>query len=398
MVKLKELYKRFVIGDIKNTEKEPNVNDWYSFLNGLCVPKDIYDESFNKYLCRMYYFGSMKKIVLNLLSFFVLIPVSLVMLFYRKKLPMTEGNLLILEKQPDVGYSDIFPEELNDKYDNFIVVERESGKLGRLAGESKQLYLQAWKKCWIHPYFLLWIIKELSIHSNYIEKYNPRSLVFYINERNVASPILSALYEKRGGKLISFMHGEYLLRLIQGYMHFSEYYIWDESYINMFQNTLHCNIEEYHIYTPLKLRKKWHLEEIEPSYYCTYYFCAEDSKSISIISNEMKKLVDEGYKCKVRPHPRYSHYQIINEQLNFLSIEDPHKVSIEKSLANTQYVIGLNTTVLAEAWVEGRKVVIDNLSNVAAYENLKARNSLAIKREHILLSEFVKQAIHKVSG
>ena len=46
---IKEIYKSFIIGDIKNTEVEPDVDAWERFLASLPEPKDRFEEAYNKY-------------------------------------------------------------------------------------------------------------------------------------------------------------------------------------------------------------------------------------------------------------------------------------------------------------------------------------------------------------
>ena len=390
MSKLEDLYKSFVIGDIKNTELEPDVDAWYAFLDALKKPADVFEEAYNKYLCRMYYFKRGKAAVLNVISFLVLIPLTIRMLSHKSNFPKIDKDLLLLEEQSDVSYKDIFPYELKDIYREFKIVKREKGTLGNLGDEAKQLYLRTWKKYWAHPYFLMWIMKELSNHSNYIEKYNPKALAFYINERNVASPILTKLYEDRGGKLISFMHGEYLLQLIQAYFAVSEYYIWRKEYSEMFKVDLRCPIGNLIVYQPDKLTKKWKLEKVVPDFDITYYFSGESLESIKKIYEVFKKLCSRGMKCKVRPHPRYSHLDVIKDTFVDIPIENPKATLMEESLANTLYAAGLATTVLSEAFIEGREIVIDNVSNPNLYNNLSARKYAVLSLKHHLLSDFLE--------
>ena len=72
-------------------------------------------------------------------------------------------------------------------------------------------------------------------------------------------------------------------------------------------------------------------------------------------------------------------------------IENPSEVSIESSLGRTKYVIGLATTVLSEAYVEGKTIVIDDLSDPDKFNNLSERKFLPLQRPHILFSEFYEE-------
>ena len=166
----------------------------------------------------------------------------------------------------------------------------------------------------------------------------------YVNERNVASPILKEIYSAQNRRFISFMHGEYLLNMIQAYMSFTDYYVWDDSYIDTFSGFLKSDITHYHVYKPLKLQKKWNLEKIVPEYTFTYYFSNESKDAIKIIADTFSVFRQNGYKCKVRPHPRFmQNIQDMADEFKGVLIETPSEVTLEESLGNTEFVIGLAT-------------------------------------------------------
>ena len=66
---IKEIYKSFIIGDIKNTEVEPDVDAWERFLASLPEPKDRFEEAYNKYRCRLEYVPANKTRMLNAAAF-----------------------------------------------------------------------------------------------------------------------------------------------------------------------------------------------------------------------------------------------------------------------------------------------------------------------------------------
>ena len=391
---MKKIYSKLVVGNIKEMDEEPNVDKWLDFLSKLPQPKDFIDYSYNKYRCRAYHFPWYKSLLLNLFSF----PIALLSYFSLKKkknaLIKCESEKLLIEKKADVDYKDIIPSELTTKFGTIEEVldaraDKEKFRV-EFTFESANLYKRVILR---HPfsfYYQVWISRELSKHCKYIMDYNPSAVAVYVEERNIASPILKELYEITGRSYISFMHGEYLLRLIQGYMAFSEYYIWDEEYQNIFKDILHCNIDKYTLYKPKKLEKKWDFDGIEPEYLCTYYFSAESKESIKKLSDIYKKLEQKGYKCKVRPHPRYSQWEYISHYFSTEEIEDYKTVSIEDSLSNTKYVVGLATTVLAEGYYEGKEIVVDDITSPEKYANLSKRNFIVLKRPHVLFSELIE--------
>ena len=85
--------------------------------------------------------------------------------------------------------------------------------------------------------------------------------------------------------------------------------------------------------------------------------------------------------------------QYIKEIMNTfksITIEDPVKVLLKESLGNTKYVVGLNTTVLSEAYIEGKEIVIDDISDYPHFIDAQKRNSIVFQRDHMLLSEIIK--------
>lgn len=395
---VKKIYKRLVVGDIKETDDEPNVDEWLEFLDSLPQCTGYISNTYNKYLCRQFHFPNWKKTLFEIAA----IPLVIYMLCTRciggKNLPAKKGNLLLIERKPDVDYKDIIPSQLLSKYEENMEVLGSGNAMhtsAKMSKEALEIFRPFFRKYWYHPFLILWSIRELCKHSGYIQQYNPAATVVYVEERNVISPMLKQLYEQSGRKFISFMHGEYLLRLIQGYMSFSEYYIWDASYEETFSKILRCDIDDYILYKPHKLVKKWNLEQYEPSYFCTYYFSSESKSSIRNISEVFKKFESRGKKCKVRPHPRYSQLAVIRENFPEEMIEDPKKVSIEESLRATKYVVGLATTVLEEGYYEGREIVIDDIGAREKFENLTKRRYVTLNKPHRLLSELVEAEMDK---
>lgn len=301
-------------------------------------------------------------------------------------------DCVVLEKNKEVGYEDVVPLEELAKYKKNRIINNIDKRFGIVSRESRRIVFSCMRQYPGDFFFHYYVLKELLAHDMIINTYAPRATVVYVNERNVASPILKEVYENQGRKLISFMHGEYLLNLIQAYMGFSEYYVWDESYIDTFQNFLKCNIDKYCVYTPKKLEKKWNLETITPEYDYTYYFSNEKDEQIVKIAKLLSALQKKGKRCKLRPHPRFM--QDVMKSFDLFAgipIEDPKNVTLEESLGRTEYAVGLRTTVLYEAEVEGRGVVLDDVTDKEAFDNMKNRRSRLIFHPHQLLSAILAE-------
>ena len=387
---IKTIYDKIVIGTIKNTEVTPKVEKWDEYLEKIGWDDNPLNESYRKHLCRMTYFSLPKKIVINFLS-------VLYLLFspYKVKENMTldddlqNNNALLIERK-EIPSSDIFPSILNESYEKVHMLYYDDTNKRILSKELRGLYLSIKKKYYFHPYYLLQVKQGLAMLSNCLA-YKPfDALVVYDSERDVSSPIITDYLEKKGKKYISFMHGEYLLQILQAHMSFSEYYIWNPIYADMFGNRLRCNIHVFTNYVPKKLQKKWDLKE-EPDHFLTYYLSGESTTTLKSLVPVFNKLENRGRVCKVRPHPRYSHLDLLNQLFDMDNIEDPRQTNIKDSLASTEYVVGLSTTVLSEAYAEGKEIIIDDVTDPPEYENLKKRYCISLQLPHKLLSDVISE-------
>lgn len=384
-----KFHEKFASSSIHNSDQVPDIAEWKVFLDGLKKSEDPVDVAYNKYLCRMHLFSRPKRLFMNLLGLGATVVELVYLLRENRSLKPKQAGVAVLEKSRAVpNFSDIVPEQIYTEYETVTVSENFNSKFGTLCKEAKAWL---WKCVKRHPFsffFNYLVYVELAAHSHFLLEYNPEATVVYVNERNVASAIITALYEQGDRKFISFMHGEYLLQLIQGYMCFSEYYVWDDFYVDMFKNDLNCQIREYRVYAPKKLQKKWDFTGIEPEYFCTYYFSGESTQTIINLAGILAEFEAKGKKCKVRPHPRnVVHFKDILSSFEGVVIEDSREVPLRDSLAQTEYVVGLTSTVLSEAVIEGKKIVVDDLSDPNQFASLAERRSAVLNREHILLSD-----------
>lgn len=394
---LKKLFRLIAFGDITSNDEEAAVDKWKVFIAGLSQPKDALEQSYYRYLCGTYGVSPIRLFLLNLVSCFALMLAQVRTLKANKQLPDLNTNknerILLLVNRKEIDCTNIFPENLKEEYTKFITAQRGQAKLGDISWNFKQA-VKLIQKRYPHDYFFrLKMLRELSYHSRYLTEFNPHATVIYADEGNFADPLLTKLYEDQGRKLLSFMHGEYLLQIKHAFMSYSTYYIWDAHYRELFSCDLKCTCGNYIEYTPIKMRKKWALETIIPTFDFTYYFSGESKESVAKIIDLLAALQNCGYRCKARPHPRYSHSTKIRKRCKEYNIfyEDVSHISLEQSLGNTRYALGTSSTVLTEAYVEGRKVVIDDMSHQNHLEQLQKMDAPALKRPHELLSNFLQK-------
>lgn len=389
---LKNIYKNFVIGDLKNTEDVPDVDAWMSFLDSLPTPADAVSQSYNKYLCRAWYIPKPKALLLNILAFFGLLAAMPRLVRKGQLVKAADADKLVVVTSSSVPYADVIPAELEQSHAEVVYHKQPAFKVGTLTLRAKAAFVMCAKAHPISFYYLYYTLKELSLHSELVRTENPHAVAVYVNERNFAGPVLRMAYEEGGREFDSFMHGEYLLQLIHGYMSFTNFYVWDDSYKDMFEKALRCDFGACISYKPKKLQKKWNLEDVEPDHFLTYYFSGESTTSIKKLSQLFMELEGNGLRCVVRPHPRYSHLDLISQEFPSEMIEDANLVSMEDSLGRAEYIVGLTTTVLFEAKAEGKKVVLDDCSDPDIFQSLQNRKFRLLNEEHLLLSELIRES------
>ena len=386
-----KLYYKTILPLFTNDDDIPNVDGWKAYIDRLPESKDCLTEAHNKYICKKYYLSKKQYLIFNLISEMLLLPAKILCSLPSLK---TENNpskgTLYLERKTHIDYNDTIPDELLSEYDTIKIGSNSQVLFRRLDDEAKRYLREIKRRYPKEKYFIFVVYKELARHCDIIRKINPVVTVMYAYEKNFASPIITEYYEKQRRKFISFMHGDYLLQLIQAYMHFSEYYVWDKAYIEMYTNELRCNREQFKVYTPRKLYPTMNFEGIEPEYDCTYYFSGPSEQSIHVLSGVFKQLRDAGLKCKIRLHPRWTiNEKFIREEFSDFYIEDSKTVSLSESLGNTKNVIGLSSTVLHEAFINGKRIILDDLSSPEHFNSLKERKYIMLTKDHGLLSDYL---------
>ncbi|MFH0841778.1 MAG: hypothetical protein V1903_04065, partial [Bacteroidota bacterium] len=390
------IYRYLTYKSLFNVDKpEPDISQWICYIDSLKYPENDTTRTFNRYLCRMYYFPLYYKFLANVssvIAHFLSIPIILRKSGYSTYTKAKkEINGAVLIKAKNVDYVDILPKDIEISYGKISIINRPGRNNWLLTNDAKVMLLNAIKT---HPlYFHLnqLIFRELCVYSFIIEYYAPKAIIVYVNERNVVAPMISDLCEKRGIDFVTFMHGDYQLQLLHAYMRFTRFYVWDDHYANMFINDLRCAPDQFILYKPDKLKGICKPRESDGSYeyFATYYFGAETITRIQKVAEAFDIMKKRGKKLKIRPHPRRSNIPALYEAFSEYFIEDTKLVSLSESVENSLYIIALNSTVLSEAYYSGKKIVIDDISDVEKFTNLVNRKFILLNKPHILFSDLL---------
>ena len=95
----------------------------------------------------------------------------------------------------------------------------------------------------------------------------------------------------------------------------------------------------------------------------------------------------EGKTVRYRIHPRYTDLSVLRKYVSDEEIEYPKKVSILESISNMEYAVGSYTTVLLQAYLSGKKVLLDDVTYKKRFEQLKEYRYILAKDDIEKLSE-----------
>ena len=359
------------------------------YLERFSEPKDDFERSFFKYKCfceYCYYKRKRMIFVYNLGAMFLLPFVHFKLRKKGKEVFTVKKVDAVIENISRLRNDDIIPEELLENYGIIKEIENIDYSESFLSEKAESIYREVKKRYFFRFYYRMIIMQKLGQFSRYLECYQPEVIAFYSCEREFSGPLQSLLCERSGAKYISFMHGDYLSTLSFAFQRFSLYYVWDESYIQMFKALKGAS--PMIVYRPKKLSGiATAIEEKKCTYFATYYFSDETKSEAVKISKVFNQFEKRGLRTKIRPHPRFSDMDMLQEVFQNIEIEEPQNCSLSDSITQSLYIIGLNTTVLSEAYFSGKKIVIDDVSNIEKFALLDERGYIAIKRPHILLSE-----------
>jgi hypothetical protein len=234
-------------------------------------------------------------------------------------------------------------------------------------------------KCGFFFYFK--IMCRVAAYSEAARMYKPRK-IFCSAEYSFTSSLLTAFCENMGVEHVNVMHGEKIFELKDAFSRFSRFYVWDEEYAKLFHR-LRANKTTYII----EPKQPIDLSACDNGRY-TYYLQSETIEQLKCIKQILESLNAD---YVVRPHPVYgtdSIYKIFDKD----HIEDYKQISLAESLNNSEFAVSVNSTVLYEAFLSGRKVIIDDVSNPKLYSDFKKRDYIMMNKKHILLSSIVKFA------
>ena len=367
-------------------------------------PRDDFDRAYFNYQCNTRGMFPLTRVLLDFSCFFAVLLFVLLFIinriFYRKKNEKRDAIIICAANRVGQKYSyeGRIPEDLLKEYKNIIELKLDvfpkftEGVFGINA-------FKTWLRFFIrHPFsgFINFrcLINIMAVNKLIIT-YSPKAIIIARAELNNISSIVSCFCELNHIRYINFMHGEMMATMNTAFVRFTNFYIWDKHYIKVLVWG-RAPEDQFVVYQPSIYN--FHVQKTyAPQYDYTYILCGNEytgiDETIRSVCDILKKLVGYGYKCKVRPHPRWSDIDELNRVFfgTGIDIENPKEINTEKSISDSKYVIGTFSTVLTEAFYMGIKIIIDDLSDPDLLKNLENSMYFLLDKKHELLSNVISK-------
>ena len=349
-----------IINSLLNRKKvitanfQVSVEEQTAFLRKCNTPKDLLERSYNQYLCQRYLMRrSWISVFLIDTAALLISTIYAIYLVFKRGTRVSTSTFEAV--YPYKGkYSGIIPLKYKQKYD---IHEIEFGNMASLSFNDLIFVYKIVKKYPSQGYFILKNIYKIALYSDVFRKYKPK-VIFCSSEYSFTSSILTEWCRRNDVLHVNIMHGEKLYTIRDSWFEFDVCSVWDIHYIELF-NELQANIDQFEINIPESLQMNLANSHIK-KYKLTYYLAGETEEILIKLKKSLLRL--NFSEICIRIHPRYRDDDMTREIFDCFDIERPEEVTLKESFENTEYICSLYSTVLYQAFLNGKKVCIDDIS------------------------------------
>lgn len=352
------------------------------FFESLPIPNSLKERSYLQYRCLEFFENGKTILLLNIVGFLL----GNIYLLYSFVIPKPSKKQKVDAVADAIDGADItiLPDSLLKEFSNYF--ETEFDNRPYLNWDDLKFIVDIIYKYPFKCWFLFKIIFKVSKYSSYIHAYSPRAFIVH-NEYSFTSSILTGFCRRYDVEHINYQHGERMWQIQCGFSEYDRFYVWDSYYVDLLkclgvsanfivERPKSVNIDEHAC-----LREDCYRDV---KYYLGIY--AEDE--IRIIAKCMKQFEKLGFTWCVRLHPSYSDKKLAQKYISTEHIEK-NDVTIEQSIINSKYACSVYSTVLYQAYMNGKQIILDNLSAPNKYNQLSDFKYILIDKKHTLLSDFI---------
>lgn len=361
------------------TQFDVTIQKQYAYMNSMGEVTDDIDRSYKQFLCQSFFVPLWKKIVWWIVALLATPIAIFVLLVKGRSIHSVERIDTIAENK---GMDEIIPAALYEKYE----INHKFWNAGFGLSVNDVKYIVKYILGWRQPYFVFKTVLLIAKYSPKITKFQPKRLIEH-SEFSFGSSVITDYCHSRGVKHINVQHGEKLRYIRDSFFHYDECYVWDEHYVNLFKE-MHAEPSQFRVAVPPSLLIDCKAHNNPPVYAdYKYYLAAETEEEIKSIIASMAFAKREGKKVKYRIHPRYTDLNVLRKYVCDDEIELPKDVSIQESISNIEYAVGSYTTVLLQAYLSGKKVLLDDVTFHNRYNQLIEYGYILAKDDIEKLSE-----------
>lgn len=306
---------------------------------------DFLKNSLRQYSCHTKYFLKPIWLGFNLFSIFAIVPLLLVLVLRSLKqvLPRKTKHISLYSK---------IPKDIREKFAPVFVKK----PMGYLKPRDWNYVLQIFFYGRLRPYFLFRSIWKMAVYSELIDTYQPER-IWTTQEMVFESSFLTAYLESQGLEHVNFMHGENYFSIQVAFSGFTEFYVWDEYYANLFRS-LKVSAKKFVVFSALERTDSPLVQKNILKYY------NQDSRNAKrfnlILDNLIAFARQKNCELQVRLHPLHKMvYEIEALKSRNIPLED-NSIDIVDSITESTYVSSEFSSVLYIASLLNRKIVIDN--------------------------------------
>ena len=350
-----------------------------AYMLSLGFPKDDIDRSYKQFLCQQFFSPWWVRSIWFFISCFAIPVVMVILLWKGRKTKFMSRVDTIAE---DKGMNEIIPTELSSKY---AISHKEWNSGVSLSVEDLRYIGSRYFRVY-QPYFVFKAIMQIAAYSTRITKYQPERIITHA-EFSFCSSLLTDYCHHRRVKLINVQHGEKLLYIRDAFFHFDECYVWDEHYVKMLTRLM-AEPTQFKVAVPSSLKIDTTAYQNRSCYAdYKYYLAADNENEIKSIVESMSFAKREGKSVKYRIHPRYTDLNVLKKYVPESEIELPWEVNILDSISNLEYAVGSYTTVLVQAYLSGKKILLNDVTFKRRFGQLKDYGYILTKDDLERLSQ-----------
>ncbi len=301
--------------------------------------------SLRQYDCHTRYFLKPIWVGFNFFSIFAIWPLWLILV-------LRSFRVVQSSRTEQISLYPKIPKNIREKFSPVFVKK----PIGYLKARDWKYVSQIIANCGLRPYFLFRSFWKLAVYSELVDTYGPKR-IWVTQEMVFESSLLTAYLEDHGVEHVNYMHGENYFSVQVAFATFSEFYVWDDYYANLFRS-MKMRAKRFVIFSALE-RSSSSLPQKNILKY--YNQDSRNAKRFNLILDNLQNFARKRQcELQVRLHPLHKmSYEIGALKSRNIFLED-NSLDIIDSISEAKYVCSEFSSVLYIASLLNRKIVVDN--------------------------------------